>query len=86
MKASEEFLDIVKTHNALQARIERAEELCDTDPVKFEKFASLYQELLKQQAENFRRLYKIFEPSDLDYKLDSNKILSTSDFEGCRVL
>lgn len=79
-------MDIIKTHNALQARIEKAEELCETNPVKFEKFEKLYQTLLEQQAENFKRLYKIFEQSDLDYKLNSNQALTTSDFEGCRVL
>lgn len=85
-KASDEFIDAIKVHNALQARYEKAEKILEEKENPPQSWIEAYLQITKDQNKNFERFYKIFEKADLDNKVNSNKILEISDFEACKIL
>ena len=86
MEASQEFTDAIKVHNALQARYEKAEKILEETENPPESWVKAFSQIVENQNKNFERFYKIFEKSDLDNKINSNKILEVSDFEACKIL
>jgi|688.fasta_scaffold1073186_2 hypothetical protein len=82
----EEFTDAINIHNALQARYEKAEKALEERKNPPESWIKAFSQIVQDQNKNFERFYKIFEKSDLDKKVNSNKILEVPDFEACKTI
>jgi hypothetical protein len=85
-KASDDFTDAIKVHNALQSRYEKAEKILEEKENPPESWIKAFSQIVQDQNKNFERFYKIFEKSDLDSKVNKDKILEVSDFEACKIL
>jgi hypothetical protein len=82
----EDFTDAINIHNALQARHENAEKIFEKRDNPPESWIEAYLQIVQDQNKNFERFYKIFEKSDLNNKVNRDKILKVSDFEDCKIL
>jgi hypothetical protein len=85
-KTSDEFIDAINVHNALQARYEKAEKIFEEKENPPKSWIEAFSQIVPDQNKNFERFYKIFEKSDLDNKVNRDKILKVSDFEDCKIL
>jgi polyribonucleotide nucleotidyltransferase len=81
-----DFTDAINIHNALQARHEKAEKILEEKENPPESWIKAFSQIVEDQNKNFERFYKIFQKTDLDNKVNSNKILKVSDFEACKIL